>query len=111
MQLAPVVRVVACSIALCCLGASSPAVAGERTIGQQHQKFSEEAVNLKSGDSIKFVNDDNVAHNVMSAGPGGSKNAGLQKAGDSTTIVFDKAGEYRIHCGIHPKMKMSVKVD
>ncbi len=111
MQLAPLVRVVVCSVALSGVAASAPAVAGEVTVGQQHQKFSEETVTIKAGDSVKFVNDDNVAHNVMSVGPGGSKNAGLQKAGENTTIVYDKAGEYRVHCGIHPKMKLNVKVD
>ncbi|MBI3515779.1 MAG: cupredoxin domain-containing protein [Proteobacteria bacterium] len=111
MRLVPLVRVVVCSVVLYSLAASPSAIAGEVSVGQAHQKFSEDAVSIKAGDSIKFVNDDNVAHNVMSAGPGGSKNAGLQKAGDSTTILYDKAGEYRVHCGIHPKMKMTVKVD
>jgi plastocyanin len=111
MQIAPLMRAVACAAVLCGLAASSPARAAEITVGQQQQKFSQEAVTLKAGDTVKFVNDDNVAHNVMSVGPSGSKNAGLQKAGESTTIVYDKAGEYRVHCGIHPKMKMTIKVD
>jgi plastocyanin len=111
MQPAPFVRVVLCSAVLGWAAAVSSAVAAEITVGQKNQHFSEETVSLKVGDTIHFVNDDNVAHNVMSSGAGGSKNAGLQKAGDSTSIVYDKAGEYRVQCGIHPKMKMTVKVD
>jgi plastocyanin len=111
MQLAPFIRVILCSAAMGYAGAMSSAVAAEITVGQKGQHFSEDAVNIKTGDSVKFMNDDNVAHNVTSSGPGGNKNAGLQKAGESTSIVYDKAGEYRVQCGIHPKMKMTVKVD
>ena len=90
---------------------AAPALAGEVTIGQKGQKFSEESVSLKTGDTVKFMNDDNISHNVLSKGPGGNKNAGLQKAGDTTTITYDKAGDYEVVCGIHPKMKLHVKVD
>ena len=75
---------------------SAPALAGEVTIGQKGQKFSEESVSLKTGDTVKFMNDDNISHNVLSKGPGGNKNAGLQKAGDTTTITYDKAGDYEV---------------
>lgn len=91
--------------------AAAPASAGEVTVGQKGQKFSEEAVSIKVGDTIKFMNDDNISHNVLSKGPSGNKNAGLQKAGDATTIAYDKAGEHEVVCGIHPKMKLHVKVD
>ncbi|MBV8165586.1 MAG: cupredoxin domain-containing protein [Alphaproteobacteria bacterium] len=90
---------------------TTPALAAEVTVGQKGQKFSEESVTLKAGDSIKFQNDDNISHNVLSKGPGGNKNAGLQKAGDASTILYDKPGEYEVVCGIHPKMKLHVKVD
>ena len=65
---------------------------------------------VKTGDTIKFMNDDNISHNVLSKGPGGNKNAGLQKAGDATAITYDKAGDYEVVCGIHPKMKLTVRV-
>jgi len=99
------------SLALLGTLAATTALAGEVMIGQKGQKFSEEAVSIKAGDTIKFMNDDNISHNVMSKGPSGSKNAGLQKAGDATTITYDKAGEHEVVCGIHPKMKLHVKVD
>jgi cytochrome c peroxidase len=88
-----------------------PASAAEITVGQKGQKFTEESVSIKTGDTIKFNNDDNISHNILSKGPSGNKNAGLQKAGDATSITYDKAGEHDVVCGIHPKMKLHVKVD
>ena len=99
------------SLALLGTLAATTALAGEVMIGQKGQMFSEEAVSIKAGDTIKFMNDDNISHNVMSKGPSGNKNAGLQKAGDATSITYDKAGEHEVVCGIHPKMKLHVKVD
>jgi cytochrome c peroxidase len=88
-----------------------PASAAEINVGQKGQKFTEETVAIKAGDTIKFNNDDNISHNILSKGPSGNKNAGLQKAGDSTSVTYDKAGEHEVVCGIHPKMKLHVKVD
>lgn len=88
-----------------------PALAAEVQVGQKGQKFSQETLAIKTGDTIKFMNDDNISHNVLSKGPSGNKNAGLQKAGDATSITYDKAGEHEVVCGIHPKMKLHVKVD
>lgn len=99
------------SLALLGTLAATTALAGEITVGQKGQKFSEESVSIKVGDTIKFMNDDNISHNVMSKGPSGNKNAGLQKAGDATMVTYDKAGEHDVVCGIHPKMKLHVKVD
>src|SRR5437773_2009057 len=98
-------------ISACCVAAAVPALAGEHSVGQKGGKFSEESVTIKAGDTVRFVNDDAVSHNVMSSGPDGNKNAGLQKAGESTAIGYDKPGEYHVQCGIHPKMKLTVKVD
>lgn len=97
--------------ALGALIAAGAAAAAEITVGQKGQKFSEETVSIKAGDTIRFMNDDNISHNVLSKGPSGNKNAGLQKAGDATTISYDKPGEHEVVCGIHPKMKLHVKVD
>jgi cytochrome c peroxidase len=90
---------------------ATPVLAAEITVGQKGQHFSEQNLSLKVGDSINFVNDDTVAHDVMSSGPDGIKNAGLQKTGESTSITYDKPGDYHVVCGIHPKMQIFVKVE
>jgi plastocyanin len=93
------------------IGGSVVAFAAERTIGQKGKVFSESALTIKKGDVVLFMNDDTVTHNVMSTDSGGEFNIGTQAPGVSTPVTFDKAGEFTILCAIHPRMKLTVKVN
>jgi plastocyanin len=84
--------------------------ATERTIGQKGKVFSESEIALKKGDTVLFVNDDTISHNIMSNTAGNSFNLGSQAPGLSTPVTFDKAGEIMVICAIHPRMKLNVKV-
>jgi plastocyanin len=86
------------------------ALAAERTISQKGKVFSESAVEIKKGDTLVFLNDDNVVHNVLSTTPGNVFNLGSIGPGHSTPVTFDKSGELQVLCAIHPSMKMSVKI-
>ena len=92
------------------IAGASVALAAERTISQKGKVFSETALELKKGDTLVFLNDDNVVHNVLSTTPGNIFNLGSIAPGHSTPVTFDKAGNLQILCAIHPSMKMSVKV-
>ena len=95
-------------------GASVVALAAEheeQAIRQKGKVFSEAAITIKKGDVVAFVNDDNVTHNVMSSDPGSEFNVGSQAPGVSTPVTFDKVGEFSVVCAIHPRMKMTVKVN
>lgn len=101
--------------ALLALGVSLDAVAqpgGMPVVGQKDKTFSQEAVTLKAGGSIRFVNDDTVAHNitVREAGGGGSRAGALQRPGEESTVAFPNAGEHEVRCAIHPRMRMAVTV-
>jgi plastocyanin len=90
---------------------SSAAFAATTEITQADQTFSQEAVTLKAGDSMKFTNKDSVTHNIkVINGDGDTEDKGLQKPGEIITETFAKPGEYKIRCGIHPKMKIAVTV-
>lgn len=93
---------VACAAAL--------AYAAEHTITEKGKVFSQTEIAVKVGDTVNFVNDDNVAHNVMSESPQSKFNLGLLKPGSSTPVTFNTAGDILIICAIHPSMKMHVKV-
>jgi plastocyanin len=86
------------------------AFAAERTITQKGKVFSESEVSIKVGDTLVFVNDDNVFHNVLSTSSENKFNLGSLKPGSSTPVTFKAAGEAQILCAIHPSMKMLVKV-
>ena len=91
--------------------AATAANAGEVVVSQKNRQFSEATATLKPGDKITFVNDDAVAHNVFISGADGeTQNSGVQKPGEFTSFTFDKAGNFTVECGIHPKMHMSVTV-
>ena len=97
-------------LALAFIAGASVALAAERTINQKGKVFSESALEIRKGDTLVFLNDDNVVHNVLSTTPGNVFNLGSISPGHSTPVTFDKSGELQILCAIHPSMKMSVKV-
>ncbi len=86
------------------------AYAAQHTITEKGKVFSQADISIKVGDTLVFVNDDNVAHNVMSNSADNKFNLGLLKAGSSTPVTFNAPGDIAIICAIHPSMKLQVKV-
>lgn len=99
------------SLALVVLtGLSTGALAANLAIGQKGRLFSPDSVTIKKGESLTFVNDDTVPHNIYSASKGNEFNLGSQPPGASTNVTFNEAGETQVMCAIHPRMKMILKV-
>jgi plastocyanin len=92
-------------------GLSAGALAATQVVHQQGRAFSSEGVTIKKGDSLTFLNDDTVPHNIMSTSRGNEFNLGSQPPGTSTDVTFKEAGEVQVICAIHPRMKMTVKVE
>ena len=92
------------------LAGISAGYAADRSIRQKGKVFSETEVSIKKGETLVFVNDDNIAHNVLSTSPAHRFNLGLIQPGHSTPVTFKNAGDLNIICAIHPTMKMVVKV-
>ena len=104
-------KIFPCVVAFAFLaGAAVAALAAEQTINQKGKAFSKAEVTLKKGDTLVFVNDDNVAHNIYSTSAGNDFNLGSQPPGKSVSVTFDKPGDIDVLCAIHPLMKMKVKV-
>jgi plastocyanin len=92
------------------LSGTAVAFATERTITQKGKVFSESEIAIKVGDTLVFVNDDNVFHNVISTHAENKFNLGSLKPGSSTPVTFKSAGDVQVLCVMHPSMKMLVKV-
>src|SRR5579864_1132591 len=92
------------------LGLSIGALAANLTISQKGRAFSTEEVTIKKGETVTFLNDDSVPHNIMSTSAGNEFNLGSQPPGAATDVTFKEAGEVLVICAIHPRMKMIVKV-
>ena len=92
------------------LSGSAVAFAAETTIRQKARLFSPNEVTIKKDDTLLFLNDDNIAHNVYSSAPGNQFNLGAITPGNSTPVTFKTTGTVEVLCAIHPAMKMSVRV-
>ncbi len=101
-------------LAVCTLLISrQAALAATTTIVQSGQAFSETDVTIKAGDHIKFLNQDDVNHNILvmsSDDDDDGKDMGIQAPGGAVEVPFDKAGKFKVRCHIHPSMKLSVEV-
>jgi len=92
------------------IGMTTGAMVARQTIRQQGRTFSAGRVTIKVGESLTFLNDDNVPHNVASTSRGNEFDLGSQAPGASTDVAFTEAGEVQVFCAIHPRMKLTVKV-
>ena len=104
-------KLMSVALVLAFAGGCAVAVAGEKSISQKGRAFSESAVTIKKGETLVFVNDDNIAHNIMSSTAGNEFNLGSQSPGASSNVTLNNAGEVTVLCAIHPRMKMSVTVE
>lgn len=68
--------------------------------------FSPATLTIRAGDSVTWVNNDNVPHTVTFAAFGSNN---LQR-GDKYTHVFDTPGTYDYYCAPHPSMRAKVIV-
>jgi plastocyanin len=86
------------------------ALAADHDVGQKGKTFSVSELTIKKGETVVFINDDNVTHNVLSTTQGNDFNLGPQAPGESTPVTFDVAGDVQIICAIHPGMHLALKV-
>ena len=86
------------------------AVAGEQTVTQKNRAFSDSEITIKKGDTVIFLNSDNVPHNIASTSPGNEFDIGSQEPGVATPVTFTAPGEIKVQCLIHPRMQLRIKV-
>jgi plastocyanin len=71
--------------------------------------YSPTPVTITQGQSVRFVNEDDVGHSVTAED--GSFDSKVLDKGKSWTYKFDKAGTYKYYCTIHPSMHGIVTVN
>jgi plastocyanin len=101
----PVSSIAAAFVLLLLAPASS-----EHVVVQKDKTFSHSTLSVQSGDTIVFKNDDPVVHNIFSKSDVVTFNE-MQDPGDETKITTEAAGTFVVRCAIHPKMKLTVRVE
>jgi plastocyanin len=89
---------------------SLSADAAEHVLAQKGKAFSVKKLQVKVGDTVKFVNEDPFAHNVFSLSDAKSFDLGSFGQGGSKTVTLDKAGTVEVECAVHPDMRMVIEV-
>ncbi|HJS75634.1 MAG TPA: plastocyanin/azurin family copper-binding protein [Vicinamibacteria bacterium] len=92
------------------LALSAAAFASEHVVVQKEKNFSVSTMSVRTGDTILFKNDDPVVHNIFAKSDVKTFNV-TQNPGEETPITADAAGTFVVRCAIHPKMKLTVKVE
>ena len=88
--------------------AGSIAAAAGHAISQKGKSISAKELTVAVGDSVVFMNDDGVKRNILIRGI--EFNSGIQAPGTEATALFEATGRFKVRCGIHPRMKMTVVV-
>ena len=89
---------------------STPAASGNTvTIAMKNIQFSPKDVTVKVGQTVKWVNQDTVDHNVT-ANSGASFKSDLFGNGASYEWKADKAGTVQYVCTVHPGMEGTLTV-
>ena len=80
-------------------------------VSQKGRMFHPDNLSVARGEVVTFVNDDSdLLHHVFVESDTFNFDSGDQNPGTKTRIVFPAAGDFRVLCGIHPKMKLDVRV-
>lgn len=90
-------------------GTTEKQAGGGAEVKMQDIKFNPGTVTVSKGDTVTWVNEDSVGHDVTgdsfkSGDPGGLQN------GDTFKFTFKKAGTFDYVCTVHPGMEGTVEV-
>jgi len=70
--------------------------------------FGPQKLTVKVGDTVTWINEDDIPHTVVSVGKFRSKALDTE---DKYAFTFTTAGTYEYFCGLHPHMQGSIVVE
>jgi plastocyanin len=76
----------------------------------QHYAFIPSAIRIRAGNSVNWLNDDDVDHQIAIT-TGQTVQSPVLSWGESFRARFNSPGEYDVVCRIHPTMRARVTVD
>ena len=86
--------------------------ASQYHVSQRGQVFQPGELVIKRRETVQIVNDDGeLLHHTYVDSNRFSFDSGDQEPGSKTDITFTVSGTFTVLCGIHPKMKLIVRVN
>lgn len=79
-------------------------------ISQRGARFTPDVLPLTRGSAVRFMNDDNIFHNVFSLSRAATFDLGIYPEGTHKYVTFDKSGLVNVYCNIHPDMVSQILV-
>ena len=80
-------------------------------VSQKNRQFAPGLISVARDQSVTIVNDDgDLLHHVYVESDSFNFDSGDQQPGGIARITFSVPGEYKVLCGIHPKMRLVVEV-
>ena len=79
-------------------------------IAQRGRAFAVEGAQIARGGLVRFTNEDSFPHQIYIKGQGVNVDSPLQTRGQVIDVAFPEAGTFEVRCGIHPRMRMDVRV-
>ena len=107
MQRTTLRSLVAAAAIRVCIGCAS-AQAQEFQVTIDNFTFSPAEVKVKVGDTVTWINHDDIPHTTVSAGKFRSKTLDTD---DKFSFTFTSAGDYKYFCSLHPHMTGMIKVE
>ena len=80
-------------------------------VSQKNRDFHPGSLTVDNNQKVTIVNDDgDLLHHVYVESDTFNFDSGDQQPGGSARITFNVPGDFKVLCGIHPKMKLLVHV-
>jgi plastocyanin len=81
-------------------------------VSQKGQNFQPKQITIRHGETLQIVNDDaDLLHHAYVSSDQFNFDSGDMEPGSKINVTFPVAGEFNVLCGIHPKMKLRVRVE
>jgi plastocyanin len=81
-------------------------------VSQRGRAFQPTDLDINRGDVVTIVNDDgDLLHHAYIESDQFNFDSGDQEPGSKVDIAFTTPGSFTVLCGIHPKMKLTVRVN
>ena len=98
------------AVAAVALAAALPASAAEHLVRMADAGYVPAQITGRVGDTLRFVNEDTMNHNVFVPTAGFGIDLGRQEPGDERSMTLGKPGAFEVECVFHGDMLLTVSV-